>query len=203
MPPSTSLGSAGACTTTSSQLRQAHFGRRVTITRNWAGTMSRRSEEILAHDVQHSLAARADLVGDVDNLLDTRQVRGQCTAVGAALPGANLPLRRIAGVLRGEALGLDLLDLFQAQQQLVNGQKRGDVRVWISTEALAYWKAACRLSLAAHKPVDIVIDSTGLKFHGAGEWSRTKHGESRRSWRKLHSTNVAGRKSEWERTRRG
>jgi Transposase DDE domain len=35
-------------------------------------------------------------------------------------------------------------------------------------------------------PVDIVIDSTGLKFFGAGEWARTKHGETRRSWRKLH-----------------
>ncbi len=35
-------------------------------------------------------------------------------------------------------------------------------------------------------PVDIVIDSTGLKFFGAGEWARKKHGETRRSWRKLH-----------------
>jgi Transposase DDE domain len=35
-------------------------------------------------------------------------------------------------------------------------------------------------------PVDLVIDSTGLKFFGAGEWSRKKHGETRRSWRKLH-----------------
>jgi hypothetical protein len=35
-------------------------------------------------------------------------------------------------------------------------------------------------------PVDIVIDSTGLKFFGAGEWARAKHGETRRSWRKLH-----------------
>lgn len=40
--------------------------------------------------------------------------------------------------------------------------------------------------------VDIVIDSTGLKFYGAGEWSRTKHGESRRSWRKLHLSLNAG-----------
>lgn len=32
---------------------------------------------ILAHDVQHSFAARATLVLDVDDLLDTRQVRGQ------------------------------------------------------------------------------------------------------------------------------
>lgn len=29
-----------------------------------------------AHDVQHSLAARADFVGDIDDLLDTRQVKG-------------------------------------------------------------------------------------------------------------------------------
>lgn len=128
---------------------------------------------------------------------------------------------------------------------------RGDVRVWISAEALAGWKAACRMkpggqrrfsnlaietalvlgsvyrlplrqtegfvrslielmrldlkvpdhtTLARRRrtvettdccwprkgPVDIVIDSTGLKFHGAGEWARAKHGETRRSWRKLH-----------------
>jgi hypothetical protein len=35
-------------------------------------------------------------------------------------------------------------------------------------------------------PMDIVLDSTGLKFHGPGEWARAKHGEKRRSWRKLH-----------------
>ena len=31
-----------------------------------------------------------------------------------------------------------------------------------------------------------MLDSTGLKFFGAGEWARAKHGETRRSWRKLH-----------------
>lgn len=36
------------------------------------------------------------------------------------------------------------------------------------------------------KPTDIVLDSTGLKFYGAGEWDREKHGERRRAWRKLH-----------------
>ncbi len=126
---------------------------------------------------------------------------------------------------------------------------RGDVRVWISAEAIAGWKAACRmtpggqrlfsnlaieaalvlgalyrlplrqtegfvrslielmrldLSVPDHttlsrrrravavtdfrwprkSPVDLVIDSTGLKFFGAGEWARKKHGETRRSWRK-------------------
>src|SRR3954447_2543362 len=37
------------------------------------------------------------------------------------------------------------------------------------------------------EPVHVVIDSTGLKVYGAGEWHREKHGErGRRSWRQLH-----------------
>ena len=36
-------------------------------------------------------------------------------------------------------------------------------------------------------PVNVVIDSTGLKVFGAGEWQREKHGgQGRRAWRKLH-----------------
>src|ERR1035437_858247 len=36
-------------------------------------------------------------------------------------------------------------------------------------------------------PAHILIDSTGLKVFGAGEWLQEKHGKkSRRSWRKLH-----------------
>ena len=31
-----------------------------------------------------------------------------------------------------------------------------------------------------------MLDSTGLKFFGAGEWVRAKHGKTRRSWRKLY-----------------
>ena len=35
----------------------------------------------------------------------------------------------------------------------------------------------------------VIIDSTGLKIHGAGEWNENKHGLSkRREWRKLHLT---------------
>jgi hypothetical protein len=35
--------------------------------------------------------------------------------------------------------------------------------------------------------VTLVIDSTGLKVFGAGEWHGEKHGVSgRRIWRKLH-----------------
>jgi hypothetical protein len=37
------------------------------------------------------------------------------------------------------------------------------------------------------EPVHVVIDSTGLKVYGAGEWHVEKHGErDRRTWRKLH-----------------
>jgi IS5 family transposase len=36
-------------------------------------------------------------------------------------------------------------------------------------------------------PLDLLVDSTGLKLGGAGEWLIEKHGTSRRrSWRKLH-----------------
>jgi hypothetical protein len=40
---------------------------------------------------------------------------------------------------------------------------------------------------AASGPVNVVIDSTGLKVFGAGEWQHEKHGgHGRRTWRKLH-----------------
>jgi hypothetical protein len=36
-------------------------------------------------------------------------------------------------------------------------------------------------------PLYLLIDSTGLKLFGAGEWLQEKYGQkSRRSWRKLH-----------------
>ena len=47
---------------------------------------------------------------------------------------------------------------------------------------------AASLALAqASGPVDVVIDVTGLKVYGAGEWLIEKHGErGTRTWRKLH-----------------
>ncbi len=37
-------------------------------------------------------------------------------------------------------------------------------------------------------PIHVVVDSTGLKISGAGDWSSRKHrkGKGRRGWRKLH-----------------
>ena len=43
------------------------------------------------------------------------------------------------------------------------------------------------ISSSSDEGLAIVVDSTGLKIFGAGEWSETKHGLSRRrQWRKLH-----------------
>jgi hypothetical protein len=40
---------------------------------------------------------------------------------------------------------------------------------------------------ADHEPLHLLVDSTGLKLCGVGEWLLEKHGtQRRRSWRKLH-----------------
>jgi len=37
------------------------------------------------------------------------------------------------------------------------------------------------------EPLHLLVDSTGLRLCGAGEWLLEKHGtKTRRSWRKLH-----------------
>jgi Transposase DDE domain len=48
-------------------------------------------------------------------------------------------------------------------------------------------------SSAGAEPVHLLVDSTGLKLCGAGEWLHEKHGtKMRRSWRKLHLGMDAG-----------
>lgn len=49
-------------------------------------------------------------------------------------------------------------------------------------------KLGISLDVARHAgPIDVVVDSTGLKVFGEGEWKMRKHGKSkRRTWRKLH-----------------
>ena len=44
------------------------------------------------------------------------------------------------------------------------------------------------LDVRKHRgPIDVVVDSTGLKVFGEGEWKMRKHGKrKRRTWRKLH-----------------
>jgi hypothetical protein len=48
-------------------------------------------------------------------------------------------------------------------------------------------KLSVRLPKQAKGALDIVMDSTGLKIYGEGEWKVRTHGKSkRRTWRKLH-----------------
>ena len=50
--------------------------------------------------------------------------------------------------------------------------------------SLASVSKGCRLPAG---PVHLLIDSTGLKVYGAGEWLQEKHGiRARCTWRKLH-----------------
>jgi hypothetical protein len=52
------------------------------------------------------------------------------------------------------------------------------------------WKPLARSNDRQHVaggPLHVLVDSTGLKIYGAGQWLEEKHGaKSRRGWRKLH-----------------
>jgi hypothetical protein len=77
-----------------------------------------------------------------------------------------------------EGLGKSLVKLMQI-----------DVRIPDFT-SLAKRAANIRCSLLPKKrsrTIDVVVDSTGLKVYGEGEWKTRTHGKSkRRTWRKLH-----------------
>ncbi|OGT31778.1 MAG: hypothetical protein A3E87_02230 [Gammaproteobacteria bacterium RIFCSPHIGHO2_12_FULL_35_23] len=45
----------------------------------------------------------------------------------------------------------------------------------------------CKFLITGKHPTDLVIDSTGLKIFGEGEWKMRTHGkQKRRTWRKYH-----------------
>lgn len=52
------------------------------------------------------------------------------------------------------------------------------------------WKPSARSNNRQHVgdgPIHVLVDSTGLKIYGAGQWLEEKHGvKSRRGWRKLY-----------------
>ena len=48
-------------------------------------------------------------------------------------------------------------------------------------------KVSLKVKREANQPLHILVDSSGLKIYGEGEWLQEKHGaKSRRRWRKLH-----------------
>jgi hypothetical protein len=77
-----------------------------------------------------------------------------------------------------EGLGKSLVELMQIEL---------DIPDYTSLAKRAA-KMGVSLDVAKHAgPIDVVVDSTGLKVFGEGEWKMRKHGKSkRRTWRKLH-----------------
>src|SRR6267143_1187968 len=90
-------------------------------------------------------------------------------------------------------------------------RQRGSLTVWFTEAAIAAWKAEPRATRGGqprysalairrrgetlpvspprpgNEPVHLLVDSTGLKLCGPGEWLVEKHAAKvRRSWRKLH-----------------
>ena len=63
-----------------------------------------------------------------------------------------------------------------------------------ATEVNANFEA---LRVANNKPIQIIVDSTGLSIVGEGEWAGAKYGErGRRVWKKLHLLEPSRRHSE-------
>lgn len=91
---------------------------------------------------------------------------------------------------------LVLRELFQLPYRQTEGLGRSLIQLMQITldipdyTSLAKRAAKLGVSLDVRKhtgPIDVVVDSTGLKVFGEGEWKMRKHGKSkRRTWRKLH-----------------
>ena len=84
-----------------------------------------------------------------------------------------LPLRQAQGFVESvlRLLGLDL----PAPDYSTLSRRQSDLAVPLLR------------SRSQSEPIHVVIDSTGLKVFGEGEWQVKKHGASRRrTWRKLH-----------------
>jgi len=91
---------------------------------------------------------------------------------------------------------LVLRELFQLPYRQTEGLGRSLVQLMeIELEIPDYTSLAKRaaklgisLDVRRHTgSIDVVVDSTGLKVFGEGEWKMRKHGKSkRRTWRKLH-----------------
>lgn len=94
-----------------------------------------------------------------------------CLSLGVVL---KLPLRQSIGLVRSlfERAGIDL----PVPDYSTLSRRRRTLAV-----------ALDRAQAAAARPRHLVIDSTGLKIYGEGEWKVRQHGVGkRRTWRKLH-----------------
>jgi len=92
----------------------------------------------------------------------------------------SLPLRQTEGFMRS------ILDLLGLQLPVPD-------HTTLSRRAQRWERPAGRLPSMPDGPIHVLIDSTGLKIYGAGQWLEDRHGtRSRRNWRKLHLAVNAG-----------
>lgn len=77
-----------------------------------------------------------------------------------------------------EGLGRSLVELMEIELEIPD----------YTSLAKRATKLGISLNVRRHTgAIDVVVDSTGLKVFGEGEWKMRKHGKSkRRTWRKLH-----------------
>lgn len=91
---------------------------------------------------------------------------------------------------------LSLREVFSLTYRQTEGFGRSLVKLMNADVAIPDYtsmqKRAAKLEIALcaqpkRGPLDVVVDSTGLKVYGEGEWKARQHGKSkRRSWRKIH-----------------
>ena len=86
--------------------------------------------------------------------------------------------------------------LFRLSLRIVTGFVQSLIKLCVLDWAVLDYSTICRrqkhidIAISYQKSRDglhLLVDSTGLKFLGEGEWKRKKHQpEYRRQWRKLH-----------------
>jgi len=91
---------------------------------------------------------------------------------------------------------LQLKAVFKLQYRQLQGFTASIINLMGYEIAIPYYTQICRRAKGidvaievpkSKTPIYLVIDSTGLKVYGEGEWKTRKHGISkRRTWRKLH-----------------
>ncbi len=91
---------------------------------------------------------------------------------------------------------LTIRELFRLPYRQTEGLGRALVKLMDAEVAIPHHtslqkraaKLGVNISVAdVQGPIDVVVDSTGLKVYGEGEWKTRQHGVGkRRTWRKLH-----------------
>ncbi|HIG56413.1 MAG TPA: IS5 family transposase, partial [Candidatus Handelsmanbacteria bacterium] len=86
----------------------------------------------------------------------------------------NLPLRQTQGFVESLWTLMGLEEVLAVPDYSTLSRRQGTLKVALPVQP-------------TDGPMHLVVDSTGLKVYGEGEWTARQHGAStRRTWRKLH-----------------